>query len=215
MKKFVWKCLKPFFELVRPSFTFNGKAYSYFWHDYNMTWRSERCIEIPIVYEIVKENGARRILEVGNVLSHYFNLSHDIVDKYEKAEGVINEDIATFRPKAAYDLIISISTMEHVGWDEEPKEPEKLFKAFENIKNNCLAPGGKLVVTIPVDYNPFLDQAIASEKLAFTQKYFMRRLSKINHWRQAGLQEVQETKFMKPYPFANGMMIAIFEKEPA
>jgi len=51
------------------------------------------------------------------VLSHYFAVKHDIVDKYEIAPSVVNEDLVNFKPGKKYDLIVSISTLEHVGWD--------------------------------------------------------------------------------------------------
>lgn len=70
------------------------------------------------------------MLEVGNVLSHYFPIHHDIVDKYEVCPGVINQDIADFLPQEKYDLILSISTVEHVGWDEQPQEPTKLLQVI-------------------------------------------------------------------------------------
>jgi hypothetical protein len=82
---------------------------------------------------------------VGNVLSHYFSVNHDVVDKYEKAEGVINRDIIDFHPSKEYDLIISISTLEHVGWDEDISDhkilhdPSKILRAIENLRG-LLAP---------------------------------------------------------------------------
>ncbi len=73
--------------------------------------------EIPIVCGFVnKEKG--KILEVGNVLSHYFTFEQVVVDKFERGEGIINEDITTLELNERYDLIVSISTLKHVGWDE-------------------------------------------------------------------------------------------------
>ena len=37
-----------------------------------------------------------------------------------------------------YDLIVTISTLEHVGWDEEPRDPSKVLRAIENLKS-CYA----------------------------------------------------------------------------
>lgn len=74
------------------TFTLQQKTYKYFYHKYNTTWRNERAVEIPIIWNIVKTCQGN-ILGVGNVLSHYFTVNHDIVDKYEKAEGVITEDV--------------------------------------------------------------------------------------------------------------------------
>jgi hypothetical protein len=109
-------------------FAFNGQNFSYFYHWYNKTWRNERAVEVPIIWNIVKKYKRKRILEVGNVLSHYYPIRHEILDKYEKAPGVINLDVVDFKPAKKYDLIISISTLEHVGWDEKPKEPKKVYK---------------------------------------------------------------------------------------
>ena len=86
---------------------------------------NERSIEVPIVMEIVNQNKGKRILEIGNVLSNYYKVSHDIVDKYEKAPNVINQDVVDFKTNEKYDLIVSISTLEHVGWDEEPRDDKK------------------------------------------------------------------------------------------
>ena len=55
---------------------------------------------------------------------HYFPADHEIVDKYEKGDGIVNEDIVNFRPGKKYDLIVSISTLEHISWNEEKKTKE-------------------------------------------------------------------------------------------
>ncbi len=141
----------------RKSFTFQGKTYPNFYHRYNNPWKNERTVEIPIVRDIIKDIEEDRILEVGNVLSHYFHVEHDVVDKYEKAKGVINEDVVNFKSSKKYDLIVSISTLEHVGWDENPREPEKIFKAIENLKS-LLSPEGKIVITLPMGWNQELDR---------------------------------------------------------
>ena len=65
-------------------FTFNKKTYPYFVHQFNQTYYNERCVEIPIVIDEFKKYDPADILEVGNVLSHYFNYHHTIIDKFEK-----------------------------------------------------------------------------------------------------------------------------------
>src|SRR2546422_127317 len=93
----LWKMV--FTRLVRKkTFIFNGRSYRYFYHVYNKTWKNERGVEIPIFWEIVQTHQGKRILEVGNVLSHYFHIQHDVVDRYEVAPGVINQDIVVFSP---------------------------------------------------------------------------------------------------------------------
>jgi hypothetical protein len=120
--RIIAKCdTKPFFE-------FDGKTRRYFIHPHNNTWMNERMVEIPIVSDLVKQNAGKNILEIGNVIKHYMpDATHTVVDKYEKSDGVLNCDIIDYQPPAengadaafhGYDLIISISTFEHIGFDE-------------------------------------------------------------------------------------------------
>lgn len=175
--------------ILRPSFQLQNQRYRYFLHLYNLTWRSERAVEIPIVRKLMEGYDEGDILEVGNVLSHYFRVQHDIVDKYEKNHGVLNQDAATFSPKHLYKLIVCISTLEHVGWDEYPRDPSKTVAAFENLLD-CLSADGKMIVTVPVGQNPELDRLIAYGVIQFDQRYYMKRTSKLNSWVEADLDEV-------------------------
>ncbi len=200
-------------RLVRSpeSFTFQGRSYTYFWHRYNSTWRNERAVEVPIIRALVGGSPGARILEVGNVLSHYGPVFHDAVDKYEKAPGVINEDICTFQPGKKYDLIVSISTLEHVGWDEEPRQPEMILRAFENLRR-LVAPGGKIVVTLPLGYNSLLDQWIREGKIAFTKQFYMKRISRDNQWREVGAHEVKDLRYDDTVPTALELLVGISEE---
>lgn len=177
-----------------------------------MTWRNERAIEIAIVWEMVGTSSGKRILEVGNVLSHYFPTRHDVVDKYENAPGLLAQDIVDYRPSEPYDLIISISTLEHVGWDERPRDPTKILRAFENMKT-FLAPNGKMVVTVPIGYNRELDRLLAEGKIRFSKRYFMKRVSRDNQWVETDWTDVQNSRFDDPYYSANAVVIGIVEKE--
>ncbi len=87
------------YKIIGPSFIFRNKKYKYCCNWLNMVWRNERAVEIPLALSEIHSCQKGNILEVGNVLSQYFPFKHDIVDKYEKAEGVINEDIVNFKPK--------------------------------------------------------------------------------------------------------------------
>lgn len=110
---------------------------------YNASWSNERAIEIPLAQERIRQAAGKRILEIGNVLAYYGQVPHEVVDKYERADGVRNIDVVDFHPAAPYDLIISISTLEHVGWDETPRDPAKLLRAVTHL-TGLLAPGGEL-----------------------------------------------------------------------
>jgi len=145
------------YSLLKKDFKFQGKRYKYFIRRYNHTWGNERAIEVPLIMEAVLGFKGKKILEFGNVLSHYFSFKHDVLDKYEKGKGVINEDVCSFNSDKKYDLIVSISTLEHVGWNTgEKKDKKKIKKAIENLKK-LLSPKGKIISSVPLGYNPSLD----------------------------------------------------------
>ena len=205
--------IQSYFKLKQgtKTFKFQGRVYHYYCNNYNTTWKNERVVEIPIVWEIVKNcNG--KILEVGNVLSHYHRFRHDIVDKYEKADGVINQDVVDFHPTERYDLIVSVSTLEHIGWDENPKEPKKVLKAIENLKSNCLAHGGIMVITVPLGHNLELDTSLKQGLIDLGKQYYMKRLSKDNLWKETDLENVQDLMYDSPFPRGNGIVIAVKDK---
>ncbi len=191
------------------TFRFQGRHYGYFCHRYNNTWRNERAVEVPIIWQMVEGNREGRVLEVGNVLSHYFPVSHDVLDKYEANEGVINQDVADFQTSKKYDLIVSISTLEHVGWDEFPQSPRKILRAIDNLKS-ILTPGGKIAVTIPLGYNPVLDGLLINGKVPFTRRFFMKRVSRDNQWEEADWTEVVDSKYSF-HISSNALLIGIIE----
>ena len=151
---------------------------------------------------------------MGNVLSHYFPVYHDVLDKYEKGEGIINEDVVDFKPSTKYDLMVSISTLEHVGWDERPRDPLKVLRAIENLVN-CLAPGGKLVATFPLAYNTELDKLLKDGNLQFTTQHYLRRVSRDNRWEEAEWEHVRDAQYGYPYPRANALVVATIEGQSA
>ncbi len=198
-----------YLRLYDRRFRFQGKEYRYFY--YCATWRDERCVEVPIAWDYVNSALERKldILEVGNVLSNYYKFEHDVVDKYEVGKGVINEDIVTFNPNKKYDLIVSVSTIEHVGWDEAIREKGKIIKAFENIRA-LLKPGALAVITIPLGYNEEFDSLYKTGNIAFDHVYYLKRIGR-DDWIESGLDEVEHSKFDSPYPFANALIIGLIK----
>lgn len=155
------KIVSPYYMIINKNyFNYDELRLKYFINWYNHTWTNSRQIEIPIFFEILKRCGNERMLEVGNVLSHYIPITHDVLDKYEETTGVINEDIIDYKPEFKYDVVLSCSTLEHVCFDEEDKDSDGFIKAINNIKNNILRPGGVLVFSVPIGYNPGVDKAL-------------------------------------------------------
>jgi len=198
------------FFMPKKSFKFQGNEYRYLYHSYNTTWKNERTVELPIILGEVEKSKGKRILEVGHVISHYFDFDHDVVDKYEKAQGIINEDIVDFKSDKKYDLIVSISTIEHIGYDEEVKDKEKIIRALNNIKK-LLNVNGKFIATFPVGYNNYLDEKLTENKLHFSKLLFMKRVSIDNKWVEANYDGVKDVKFGSPFGYANAIVIAYIE----
>jgi SAM-dependent methyltransferase len=206
-----------FYRIFKSSrtFLFRNRKHRYFYHHYNVTWASERAIEIPIVRGAMEERRNGNVLEFGNVLSHYFPTNHDILDMHERARHVVNQDVIDFRCKEKYDLIVSISTFEHVGWDEHllytGPEPHKLIRAFNNLKE-CLKPDGEMIITFPIGYNPILDWMIDSKTIRFTKLLCMKRVSADNAWLESRWRDVKNAQYDDPFISANALAIGYFKK---
>jgi SAM-dependent methyltransferase len=201
-------------ERLRPRqpFQFDGQDYDYLVHHYNTTWRNERAVEIPLATRVLQRRPGARMLEVGNVLRNYLAPSElppgrVVVDRYEPGEGVLNADVVDYDPSERFDLVVSISTLEHVGRDEEPKDPTKVLAAIERM-HGWLAPGGELFVTVPLGYHPELDERMLRAPPLFDRLDFLRRVSADNRWVQADAEEVRGTRFASPFPAANALAVA-------
>jgi len=214
-----WKPLRNLFapliipSLPQKSFEFQGRSFPCFYHRYNMTWAGERCIEIPIARSYLDQHSGKSVLEVGNVLSHYFPVSHDVLDKFERGPGIINEDIIDFSPAKHYDLILSISTFEHIGFDDETEgsSRQKIQKAIATCTEKLLKSDGKFVMTVPLGYNPDLDQMIKGGELKATREFYMRRVQRLD-WVASTKAEALRCRFRTPFPYANAIMVAEFSK---
>jgi hypothetical protein len=160
----------------RGTFNYNGSSLPYFIHWYNHTWDNSRRIEIPIFKQKFKEYIGMNILEVGNVMDHYgIVYHHDVLDKYEKKSEVINEDVLIFKPRWKYDIVLSCSTLEHVGFDKpEKSNPDALLLALENLQENVVKKGGVIFFSVPLGYNPDLDKLLLDDCIHLDNEIFYR-----------------------------------------
>ena len=170
--------------LYQNGINFFGNIYLKRGHNYNVyrsfkstltPWRGERECELPLAKIFLDSATPDKIMEVGNVLNHYYNVNHLVVDKFEQGNNVINEDIVGFRIPRKFNLIISISTIEHIGKDEDSKNPLKFLKAIEVCKN-LLEDNGQFIFTFSWNYNAHLEERVRLNKLAgFTYSYFKKQ----------------------------------------
>ena len=197
------------FFLHQREFEYRDQRLQCVYENYNVTWSNERCAEIPIArWHLTQTDGS--VLEVGNVLGHYDPHSHAVIDKYETAPNVINADITNWKTDQRFALIISISTFEHIGFDDEAEgnSSEKIQAAIAACRA-LLAPDGRLVITVPLGYNPALDELIANDSLAANKAHFLLRRDR-RQWREAPRDQALSTKYSHPFPYANGQWIAEF-----
>jgi hypothetical protein len=195
-------------------FKFKGEELNCFYHRYNMTWATERCVEVPIGRFYCAQRNHDELLEVGNVLSHYGPIQHDVLDKFEKAAGIINQDVLDFEPKRRYGLILSISTFEHFGFDDDTggSSGEKILEAIQRCRR-LLSSEGMLAITVPIGYNPELDALIANGRLPAGAQYFLRRTGP-QAWEPSSMEEAISCQYGRPFPYANAILVAEFGHLP-
>lgn len=188
-------------------FSLQGRSYRYHAGRYNEAWRNERTIEVPVILAALRDRPAARVLELGNVLAHYGITGHMVVDKYERAPGVINRDVLELEDPDGFDLIVSISTLEHTGFEEEVSEPEKPAVVMAHLAG-LLRPGGRLLVTFPLGYNSSLDALVRSGDSRFGELRFLRRCSRDNRWEETRLDQLARVRYGAPFPAANAVVVA-------
>lgn len=182
------------------TFAYHGEPLEVFCHLYNCTWLNERGAELSVFQHWTRQG---TMLEVGNVLGHYsLGRPHRVVDRYEQGIGVENTDV--FDITGSFDEIVAISTIEHVRWDEEPREDGGSRLAIEHLRS-LLAPGGRMLVTIPTGHNPPLDEWLQEGTGAARACTLVRDMTS---WRQT--DEVEIRPYGLTQPWAEAVWIGEF-----
>jgi hypothetical protein len=175
-------------------FLLDGVKYSCLVHLYNRTWTNERAVEIPLARTFLA-NSTGPVLELGNVLANYGAAGHTVIDKYEIQPSVLNVDVVDYRPDERFGAIISISTLEHVGFDELPRDASKIPRALNHLRN-LLLPGGQMLVTCPLSYNPHLDELVAAGSSGALSESFLLRGAR--GWEQVDREQALANAHMSP-----------------
>jgi SAM-dependent methyltransferase len=186
-------------------FDLDGRSYAYYVAEGNRTWDNERAVEIPVCWSAVRSHrDPSTVIEVGNVLGHYFDTEHRVLDLHERDAHVTwNADVLEFRPPFAPQLVVSISTLEHVG---HPLRPELFRRAVEAIID-WLAPSGRLLFTVPLGYSPAVVEYLERPSPEIRSTLFMRRLTLDNLWEQASFAAVRDCRYDRPFGAANAIAI--------
>jgi hypothetical protein len=166
------------------------------WH-----WRTERCVEVPLGKQAVGERDPDGVLELGNVLGAAGVTGHTVVDKYEIGPGVLNVDIMDFDPDRRFDLAVSISTLEHVGFDEHPQDLSKGYSALTHLASLA----NDLLVTIPVGYNKALEGRFIEGP--FDRVELLVKTSRMAKWEQRPIRDAATIQYGAPYAYGNAVLV--------
>ncbi len=164
-------------------------------------WRTERALEIALAKRALDQYDPADVLEVGNVLGFAGTRGHTVVDKYEAGAGVVNEDIMTYDPGRTFRLVLCVSTLEHIGWDEDPREPDKAAAALDVMAGL----GDDLLITIPVGYHRQLERSFVAGP--FDSVTLAVKTSRRARWEQRPLSDVSKVRYGTPFAYGNGILI--------
>jgi len=232
----------------KKTFEFKGKKLYYNRIQYNNP--SERAVEVPIGFDFLTANvqESARVLELGNVLSYYENtlseelgiVSREIIDKFEQGIGIDNKDLMDLEPPDNYDVIVSISTVEHIGQEVAPtgaygeqtnsRDREAPLKAILKIYD-LLTVNGKALITVPFGtltdfgwYIQFSGQylALLYNKYGIPKeavsKTFLKLIDRspggqVNMlWEESDGFDVSNCEYGYPFPTANAIAVIELSK---
>ncbi|MFX3635410.1 MAG: hypothetical protein ACE3L7_03920 [Candidatus Pristimantibacillus sp.] len=199
-------------------------------------------MEIPVAGLFLTQHAkGKSVLEVGNVLSNYKSYTEHIpeaknriiIDKFEVSPGVVNLDLMDITEK--YDMIVSVSTIEHVGQmaygENITGDTEAPLKAIVQIYN-LLKPGGKACITVPFgllmdlgwfiqfssDYTELLTRKYGIPAKALNISYLKKFDTEVSHpiprqlWIQCQEYQMENCYFNSPFIFANGIAVLYLDK---
>lgn len=194
------------------AFLLEGMRRPYFIHPYNRTWKNERCVELALALEFITDCPDEELLEIGNVISHYIDRRHTVLDKWERClyRPVTNADIVGFDSGRTFLRILSISTFEHIGWDDVPRDPERVIAAIANVRG-LLKSGGQALITVPAGHHPLLPKVLQKEAAEGTRLCALHRVSADNRWEECTLTEALACSYDRPYRNGNGLVCMFLE----
>lgn len=180
---------------------------------YNNSWLNERTVEIALARHFLAGDPPGTVLEIGNVLRNYrleplAESSHVVVDKHEEVGDVVNDDARYYRSDRRFAAVVSISTLEHIGFDEKIKDADGPVKALETMRHH-MADDGVLLVTVPLGYNPGLDTAIRDGRFSCPEQFCLRRISQDNTWVQDSVSVGLAHPYGSRYNNANAVYVGI------
>ena len=85
-----------------------------------------------------------------------------------------------------------------------------MLKALENLRS-LLAPEGRLVVTIPLGYNPSLNRMIDEGRTSFAERAYLKRNPSRNIWREVRAEEARNPHYDRQAYAPHKLLVGIME----
>lgn len=196
-------------------FTLQGQEMAYVDEAYNGTRINERAVEVAVAKRLIAK--AESVLEVGCVMPHYLpglpNAQHVVVDLYEEFPGVINEDVLTYQTDARYDLVLAVSTLDHLHSPTEVLQALSAMRKWRKV-------GGLLLVTLPygqpfyIGGGPWLDALLTSRfQMGASAMWRMDKVDPTQHrWEEVSIFPVHPAgrAYNGASPCANSVYFLLF-----
>ena len=168
-----------------------------FWGPYNNPRINERNIELPIAFWFI-EHYNDNLIEIGEVTPFYRDPQHPVYD--------LSSDIAD-RRRDVFDInmtdknVLSISTVEHVGFGDygNTPEPHLAIEAIRLIRKKSR----KHMITYPVGYNEELDYDLMHSEIP----YFVMYRDDKNKWFMFDHKELQMFYYNEPFYAGNAIVV--------
>jgi hypothetical protein len=169
-----------------------------FWGPYNNPRINERNIELPIAFWFI-ENYNDNLIEIGEVTPFYRDHQHPV---YDLSSELPERRRDVFDLTLADKNVLSISTVEHVGFGDYGNKPEPhlAIKAIKKIMKESR----NYMITFPVGYNKELDIDVM-EKL--NMQYFIMFRDEANKWSMADHKNMAQYQYNNPYYAGNAICV--------
>lgn len=167
------------------------------WGSYNNPKTNERNIELPLGFWFLEEHPLNTI-EIGEVTAMYHEAKHPVYD-LSSADASRRKDVFDINMTGCN--VLSISTVEHVGFGDYGNKPEPhlAIEAIKKIRKEA----SRYLITFPVGYNIELDDDLMTSGIP----YFLMERDADNKWYYVRHKDLTKFKYNSPYYAGNAICV--------
>jgi hypothetical protein len=199
-----------------PTFEFHGRTVSCFCHTYNCGYppgrMTERAVELALADLWLSRRSPTDVTEIGAVTPYYWpGRVVDIVDPFDPHAAVTDRRSLFARGFAGWD-VLSISTLEHIGFEDYG--PSEKHETVAGALAKLFSEPRSILVTLPFGFNPKADEALINATVPKDgRRTFLVRSPDDNDWREAAWPSAGTVRYggaSLDSRWANGL--AVFER---